>query len=205
MDKTVASKGLGYHNGMRFDCENHNWIILKQYICLSFSYMSFVIQDKIEKIDANKKQDPLLDSAFDLEAFTYMLNKNSCFTSGDLAKDNFMKLQIVLNKLKEFGVDYLEILHYHIEEKVEEEEDLHVKLIGGMKNLIVGEDKSNVIYKSALHQAYNSRNNRVVDIILANMALIKINNSEVFKQVLPDLIDSQNFMTYIENLPSQTF
>jgi hypothetical protein len=46
-----------------------------------------------------------------------MLNKNSCFTSGELAKDNFLKLQIVLNKLYEYGVEYLEILHYHIEEK----------------------------------------------------------------------------------------
>ena len=81
--------------------------------------MSFVIQESIEKIDANNSDHPLLGNAFDLEAFTYMLNKNSCFTSGELSRENFLKLQIVLNKLQEFGLDYLEILHYHIEEKVE--------------------------------------------------------------------------------------
>ena len=51
-----------------------------------------------------------------------MLNKNSCFTSGELSSENFLKIQIVLNKLQEFGVEYLEILHYHIEEKVDSAE-----------------------------------------------------------------------------------
>ena len=46
---------------------------------------------------------------------------------------------------------------------------------------MVGEDKSNVIYKSALHHAHEEGNNRVIDIILAKMAKIKINNSEVFR------------------------
>jgi hypothetical protein len=79
--------------------------------------MSFVIQESIEKIDSKHS---LLGTAFDLEAFTYMLNKNSCFTSGQLSRENFLKLQIVLNKLQEFGIEYLEILHYHIEENVDE-------------------------------------------------------------------------------------
>lgn len=94
LQKTVACDGLGYHNGYRFDSDNHNWIIMKHYICLSFSYMSFVIQSEIEKIEVNDYAEPhaLLDKSFDLEAFSYMLNKNSCFTSGNLTKDNFLKL-----------------------------------------------------------------------------------------------------------------
>ena len=62
-------------------------------------------------------------------------------------------------------------------------------LAKGMVNLLVGEDKNNVIYKSALHQAHDEGNNRVIDIILAKMAKIKINNSEVFRQILPKMID----------------
>ena len=83
---------------------------------MSFSYMTFVIQSKIEEIDvkADSQLEPLLDKAFDLEAFTFMLNKNSCFTSGNLMKNNFLKLQQVLKKLLEFDPKYLEILHYTI-------------------------------------------------------------------------------------------
>ena len=116
-----------------------------------------------------------------MEAFTYMLNKNSCFTSGELSRENFLKLQIVLNKLQEFGTEYLEILHYHIEEKLDDTQMMLEVMTKGIANFIVGEDKSNVIYKSALHHAYNEGNNRVMDIILAKMAKIKTNNSEVFR------------------------
>lgn len=82
-------------------------------------------------------------------------------------------------------MDYLEILHYHIEEKVESASMMIKQLAKGMVNFMVGEDKSNVIYKSALHHAHEEGNNRVIDIILAKMAKIKINNSEVFRQILP--------------------
>jgi len=56
--------------------------------------MTFVIQSEIEeiKVKADSQLDPLMDKAFDLEAFTFMLNKNSCFTSGNLMKDSFLKL-----------------------------------------------------------------------------------------------------------------
>jgi hypothetical protein len=61
---------------------------------MSFSYMTFVIQSEIEeiKVKADSQLEPLMDKAFDLEAFTYMLNKNNCFTSGNLMKDSFLKL-----------------------------------------------------------------------------------------------------------------
>ena len=70
-----------------------------------------------------------------------MLNKNSCFTSGNLTRDNYAKLKIVLEKLKQNGTSYLEILHYHIEETIKEEESDELldvgKMFGGMKNLMM--------------------------------------------------------------------
>jgi hypothetical protein len=130
-----------------------------------------------------------------------MLNKNSCFTSGNLTRDNYSKLKIVLEKLKENGTSYLEILHYHIEETIKEEESDELldvgKMFGGMKSLMMGDEKSSVVYKSALHQAHKEGNNRVIDIILAHMALIEINNSGVFSQILPDLTDIQSFPIYL--------
>jgi len=32
--------------GIKFDGKNHNWLILEQYIALSFSFLTFVIKEK---------------------------------------------------------------------------------------------------------------------------------------------------------------
>jgi hypothetical protein len=34
--------------GIRFDGKNHNWLIIGEYLQLPFSYMTFVIKDRIE-------------------------------------------------------------------------------------------------------------------------------------------------------------
>lgn len=98
---------------------------MKHYIQMSFSYMTFVIQGKFEEIDVDgdSQLDPLLDKAFDLEAFTYMLNKNSCFSSGTMAREDFNKLSQVLKKLLEQDEVYLEVLHYTIVTAIKQDED----------------------------------------------------------------------------------
>lgn len=35
--------------GHSFDMKNHNWLILREYLSLSFSYMTFVIRESIER------------------------------------------------------------------------------------------------------------------------------------------------------------
>ena len=35
--------------GHRMDGKNHNWILFREYLCLSFSYLTFVMMDKIKK------------------------------------------------------------------------------------------------------------------------------------------------------------
>lgn len=37
-------------------------------------------------------EEPLLEQAFDQEAYNYLLDKDSCFTNGKLAKKSFLKL-----------------------------------------------------------------------------------------------------------------
>jgi hypothetical protein len=42
---------------------------------------------------------------------------------------------------------------------------------------------------SALHDAFRDGNNRVMETYMLYMAQIKINNSEAFKDILPELTD----------------
>ena len=48
LQKMNSNAELSTIKGHRFDGKNHNWLILGEYISLPFSYMSFVIKDKIE-------------------------------------------------------------------------------------------------------------------------------------------------------------
>lgn len=37
-----------YSRGVKFDGKNHNWLILREFMSLGFSYMTFVIKNSIE-------------------------------------------------------------------------------------------------------------------------------------------------------------
>jgi hypothetical protein len=60
--------------GLRFDGKNHNWILFENYLALPFCYMSFMIKDKIEKMD-----DSLTNNEFDITPYNYIFNKSSMF------------------------------------------------------------------------------------------------------------------------------
>ena len=46
---TKVNNQIDYSKGVRFDGHNNNWLILREYISLSFSYMTFVIKEKLEE------------------------------------------------------------------------------------------------------------------------------------------------------------
>ena len=50
--------------------------------------MTFVIKEYLEKLNGDVEEEPLLNTAFDLEPYNYIHNKNSSFLSGDLVKNN---------------------------------------------------------------------------------------------------------------------
>lgn len=56
-----------------------NWIIFRNFINLSFSYMTFVIKDNF---DHNSYS--MVDYLFDIEGYDYVLNRNTIFTKGIL-------------------------------------------------------------------------------------------------------------------------
>ena len=78
------------HRGHRVDGKNHNWLIFDGFISLSFSYMSFVIKDKIEKYD------PSLGKTFDPEPYNYIYNKSTSFIDGDFVCKDHQQLNYVL-------------------------------------------------------------------------------------------------------------
>ena len=110
---TVFNQNLDYDQGCRFDGQSHNWCILREYLCLPFSYMTFVIKEYLETLEGDVEEEPLLNTAFDLEPYNYIHNKTSSFLSGNLVKNNHKELQLVLQNFERIDPKYLEILHYN--------------------------------------------------------------------------------------------
>ena len=52
----VKPKFAGYHYGHRFDGDEHSWLYLNEFIALSYSYMTFVIKNKIHGEDEDYQQ-----------------------------------------------------------------------------------------------------------------------------------------------------
>ena len=48
---TSVLQPFGYSMGAKFDFNNHNWVVLREFLALGFCYMSFVIKQKIEDCD----------------------------------------------------------------------------------------------------------------------------------------------------------
>ena len=81
-DTTIVDK-LGYSQGVRFDSEGNNWLILREYISLPFSYMTFVIKEVMEDVTL------LRDVIFDIEPYNYIINKSTCFLIGNMSGRNY--------------------------------------------------------------------------------------------------------------------
>lgn len=75
-------------------------------MALSFSYMSFVIKDMIER------KDPCMQyNEFDFEPYNYLFNKRTSFTD-DCALLHPDELKEVLDQLNSKGIEMLSILNY---------------------------------------------------------------------------------------------
>ena len=64
--------------GHRSESETRNWIIFRNVINLSFSYMTFVIKENFDK--NNYVMDNYL---FDIEGYDYVLNQNNIFSENN--------------------------------------------------------------------------------------------------------------------------
>ena len=113
-EATVHQKGgLGYSQGVRFDSEGNNWLILREYIALPFSYMTFVIKQVMEDVT------DFTQLSFDIEPYNYIINGTTCFLDGDMSRKNYLQLSYVLKNFERENVEYLELLHYTKDKLVE--------------------------------------------------------------------------------------
>jgi hypothetical protein len=80
-----------FASGHRMDPHTHNWLIFRNYICLSHSYMTFVVKDLF---DEGYLRDDFL---FDIEGYDFIYNRETIFTSDDeLMSQNYDKLLYIL-------------------------------------------------------------------------------------------------------------
>jgi hypothetical protein len=62
-------------------------MITGEHLTMPFSYMAFVIKNKIENKDESQK-----GNIFDIEPYNYVFNKGTCFTDGMFVCDDHEQL-----------------------------------------------------------------------------------------------------------------
>jgi hypothetical protein len=107
MDSHTNYPKIHLNTGHRFDGKNHNWLVLNEYICTSFSYMCFVIMEKIENEDLD-----ILDNVFDVTPYNYVFNKQTPFTDCEFVKNDHELLENVCKLLYDRNPELLSQLHY---------------------------------------------------------------------------------------------
>lgn len=73
-DFDLENADFGFSTGHRVETESHNFMIFRNFINMSFSYMSFVIKDNFDKSGYVRN-----DFLFDIEGYDYIINKHNLF------------------------------------------------------------------------------------------------------------------------------
>jgi hypothetical protein len=68
-----------------------------------FSYMNFVIKDKLEKGDESSK-----NNLFDVTPYNYIFNRSSSFLDSSFVADNYVLLEDVLKNCMKFDPEIIE-------------------------------------------------------------------------------------------------
>ena len=84
---------FNFGTGNRVETTTHNWIIFRNFINLSFSFMTFVIKENFDEGYVRA------DFLFDIEGYDFIYNRESIFTSDNrLVTLNYEKLNFILTK-----------------------------------------------------------------------------------------------------------
>ena len=104
---TKSSVTINVSKGVRFDTNNHNWLVLYEYLSLGYSYMTFMMRNKIQF------RDPCLNgNEFDLEPFNYIYNKTTAYFEGKFVIEDQTRLSQILKASCKVNPDSLDQLHY---------------------------------------------------------------------------------------------
>ena len=102
-------------------------MILREYLALPFSYMSFVIKAQIENDGFGQY---MKTSCFDSEAYNYIFNQSSSLLDDKHLICDYNQLSVILKKFAKQDTEMLEILNYaQMEERTINKKKVMVKRI----------------------------------------------------------------------------
>lgn len=146
---------------------------------------------------------------FDTEQYNFIINRYTCFTCDNFVGNDYEKLSFILQKMQQVDPVLLQQLHYyyevdpHIEDKalaLNEKKDDKM----GFSIFDQQDEQKEPLKITPLHIAFKEGNNRCINLILQYMSKIDQNCSETIKDILPKLVECDDFCMYMKELPFQT-
>ena len=87
-ERNNARMQFDLSKGCHFDHENQNFMMINEYISLSFSFMTLVIRDKHKDLTTNEKNAYQLDE----ELFKFNMNRKTFLTCDNFVTFDYLKL-----------------------------------------------------------------------------------------------------------------
>lgn len=98
--KQKVDSVFNLRKGQRMDPHDHNWILMTEYMCLSFSFMTLVIKDNLDyNIPKN--------GSLDVEAYNYNINRRTFLTCDNFVAVHSKNLKTILTFLEEIDPELL--------------------------------------------------------------------------------------------------
>jgi len=170
---------FGFHKGHKFDSEGHSWIFLREYITLSYSYMTFAINAKMQQLSSFKNEDFL----FDKEQYNFIISKSTFLHDEDLI-NNPVQLLYILKNFEELDPVLLDQIQYYYTKE--------------------DEDSGKVKRVTPLHIAHEQQNNKSINILLKFMSILDYSQFSTFRDLWPQLLDYDGFIDFINEQTFQT-
>ena len=108
--KTKITKAFDTYQGHKFDAKGHSWLYLQGFISLSYSYMTFVMNRKLD--EKGRKYNEWDNKLFDVEKYNYLINRRSPLSTDTLI-NNYNKLSYVLKMFEKTDPVLLDMLQYY--------------------------------------------------------------------------------------------
>ena len=118
--KKSKQEAFGFHYGYKFDDASHSFIFLREYISLSYCYMTFAINYKMQQLEDYDNKDYL----FDQEMYNFLIDKKTFLHDKKLIKNSHYLLYILKNfeSIDQLLTEQIQYYYKDINPETEKEE-----------------------------------------------------------------------------------
>ena len=107
--KCESDQMFPYSKGIRMDSINNEWLFIKKFILVPYSFMTFVIKQQHRDLKTWKHP----DYKFDIEQYDFIYKSSTYFTLNENVCQDYEHLKYILYNMRKHNPILLDLLQYY--------------------------------------------------------------------------------------------